>query len=86
MLCSIIAPALDGRYWTKWPDHEAGRRGASGGITKKTATKVEIAAEILYLDHFLPSIFSSGKRGPSGRDGCGRALAGPAVSLRTVRR
>jgi hypothetical protein len=26
--CSIIAPALDGRYCTKWPDHDAGRRGS----------------------------------------------------------
>ena len=45
--CSIIAPALDGRYCTKWSVHDAGSRRVSGGITKKTATKVVIAAAVL---------------------------------------
>jgi hypothetical protein len=38
---------LDGRYCTKWLDHDAGSRLVSGGITKKTATKVVIAAAVL---------------------------------------
>src|SRR3954466_3440347 len=42
-----MAPALEGRYCTKWPVHDAGSRWVSGGITKKTATKVEMAAAVL---------------------------------------
>jgi ABC-2 type transport system permease protein len=42
-----IPPALEGRYCTKWSDHDAGSSRVSGGITKKTATKVEIAAAVL---------------------------------------
>src|SRR6476661_5920305 len=44
---SITAPALDGRYCTKWSVNEAGSRFVSGGITKNTATKVVIAAAVL---------------------------------------
>src|SRR4051812_49656771 len=50
-----MAPALEGRYCTKWPVHDAGSRWVSGGITKKTATKGEMAAA------------GFGKKGPHAR-------------------
>ena len=40
MPSSIIAPALDGKYYTKWSDHEAGRRRVSGGITGQKGISV----------------------------------------------
>src|SRR6478609_561074 len=43
---TITAPALDGRYCTKWSVSEVGSRFVSGGITKNTATKVVIAAAV----------------------------------------
>ena len=45
----MTAPALDGRYCTKWSVNEAGSRSVNGGITKNTATKVVIAAAADHL-------------------------------------
>src|SRR5664279_2708685 len=44
---SSTAPALEGRYCTKWSVKDVGSRLVSGGMTKNNATKVVIAAAVL---------------------------------------
>src|SRR4051794_41638739 len=63
-----MAPALEGRYCTKWPVHDAGSRWVSGGITKKTPTKGEMAAA---------GVGQKGAQPQTGRPGPGRGNTGP---------